>query len=126
MRFPWKAAMPNASPAPCWREPEVMPIGLGARDSLRLEAGLCLYGHDMDETMDPVEANLVWSIGKRRKTEGGFAGADIVLDKLLNGVGQETGRHSARRPRPGARRHRDRCETARSSARSPPAASAPA
>jgi aminomethyltransferase len=67
-------------------EAEVLPIGLGARDSLRLEAGLCLYGHDMDESIDPVEANLVWSIGKRRKTEGGFAGADIVLDKLLNGV----------------------------------------
>ena len=48
-------------------EPEVLPIGLGARDSLRLEAGLCLYGHDIDETTDPVEANLVWSIGKRRK-----------------------------------------------------------
>ncbi len=70
-------------------EPEVMPIGLGARDSLRLEAGLCLYGHDMDDTIDPVEANLVWSIGKRRKTEGGFAGADIVQDKLLNGVAKK-------------------------------------
>jgi aminomethyltransferase len=70
-------------------EPEVLPIGLGARDSLRLEAGLCLYGHDMDDTIDPVEANLVWSIGKRRKTEGGFAGADIVLDKLLNGVAKK-------------------------------------
>jgi aminomethyltransferase len=70
-------------------EPEVLPIGLGARDSLRLEAGLCLYGHDMDDTLDPVEANLVWSIGKRRKTEGGFAGADIVLDKLLNGVARK-------------------------------------
>jgi aminomethyltransferase len=70
-------------------ESEVMPIGLGARDSLRLEAGLCLYGHDMDETVDPVEANLVWAIGKRRKTEGGFAGADIVQDKLLNGVAKK-------------------------------------
>src|SRR6185437_2773291 len=46
-------------------ESEVLPIGLGARDSLRLEAGLCLYGHDIDETTDPVEAGLVWSIGKR-------------------------------------------------------------
>ena len=45
----------------------VLPIGLGARDSLRLEAGLCLYGHDMDESTDPVEANLTWSMGKRRK-----------------------------------------------------------
>jgi aminomethyltransferase len=71
------------------QESEVLPIGLGARDSLRLEAGLCLYGHDMDETVDPVEANLTWSIGKRRKSEGGFAGADIVLDKLLNGVAKK-------------------------------------
>jgi aminomethyltransferase len=70
-------------------EAEVMPIGLGARDSLRLEAGLCLYGHDMDDTVDPVEANLVWSIGKRRKAEGGFAGANIVLDKLFNGVAKK-------------------------------------
>jgi aminomethyltransferase len=71
------------------KEPEALPIGLGARDSLRLEAGLCLYGHDMDETIDPVEADLVWSIGKRRKAEGGFAGADIVLDKLFNGVAKK-------------------------------------
>ncbi len=71
------------------KEPEVLPIGLGARDSLRLEAGLCLYGHDMDETTDPVEADLVWSIGKRRKAEGGFAGADIILDKLFNGVAKK-------------------------------------
>jgi aminomethyltransferase len=70
-------------------EPEVLPIGLGARDSLRLEAGLCLYGHEMDETVDPVEASLVWAMGKRRKTEGGFAGADIVLDKLANGVAKK-------------------------------------
>ena len=67
-------------------EADVMPIGLGARDSLRLEAGLCLYGHDIDESTDPVEANLVWSIGKRRKLECGFAGADIVMDRLIHGV----------------------------------------
>jgi aminomethyltransferase len=70
-------------------EAEVLPIGLGARDSLRLEAGLCLYGHDIDESTDPVEASLVWSIGKRRKTEGGFAGADSVLAKLQNGVARK-------------------------------------
>ena len=81
--------MPNESPAPCWPKPKCCPSGLGARDSLRLEAGLCLYGHDMDDTMDPVEASLVWSMGKRRKTEGGFAGADIVLDKLANGVAKK-------------------------------------
>src|SRR5581483_1594443 len=70
-------------------ETEVMPIGLGARDSLRLEAGLCLYGHDIDESTDPVEANLVWSIGKRRKLERGFAGADLVMDRLFNGAGRK-------------------------------------
>src|SRR6185437_1281554 len=47
-------------------EPEVAPIGLGARDTLRLEAGLCLYGHDIDETTTPVEAGLAWTVGKRR------------------------------------------------------------
>ena len=51
-------------------EPEVKPIGLGARDSLRLEAGLCLYGHDIDETTTPIEAGLAWSIGKRRRDRG--------------------------------------------------------
>jgi aminomethyltransferase len=55
-------------------DPEVRPIGLGARDSLRLEAGLCLYGHDIDRTTGPVEAGLLWSISKRRREEGGFFG----------------------------------------------------
>jgi aminomethyltransferase len=55
-------------------EVEVWPIGLGARDSLRLEAGLCLYGHDIDTTTNPVEAGLAWSISKRRRLEGGFPG----------------------------------------------------
>jgi aminomethyltransferase len=56
----------------------VRPIGLGARDSLRLEAGLCLYGHDIDETTDPVEAGLLWSISNRRREEGGFLGYGSV------------------------------------------------
>jgi len=64
----------------------VAPIGLGARDSLRLEAGLCLYGHDIDETTTPVEANLTWAIGKRRKMEKGFPGADRIMDQLMNGA----------------------------------------
>ena len=67
-------------------EPEVLPIGLGARDSLRLEAGLCLYGHDIDETTDPVEANLVWSIAKRRKIAKDFPAADAIMDRLFNGA----------------------------------------
>lgn len=66
-------------------DPEVKPIGLGARDSLRLEAGLCLYGHDIDETTSPVEADLLWSIQKRRRAEGGFIGADRVLKEIANG-----------------------------------------
>jgi len=66
-------------------EPDVLPAGLGARDSLRLEAGLCLYGSDLDELTTPVEANLAWAIGKRRRAEGGFAGATVVLDQLRNG-----------------------------------------
>ncbi|MBV9989692.1 MAG: glycine cleavage system aminomethyltransferase GcvT [Alphaproteobacteria bacterium] len=60
-------------------ESEVLPIGLGARDSLRLEAGLCLYGHDIDECVNPAEATLMWSIGKRRKTDKDFAGADKIV-----------------------------------------------
>jgi aminomethyltransferase len=70
-------------------EEEVLPIGLGARDSLRLEAGLCLYGHDMDETVDPVEANLVWSLGKRRKEAWDFPGSARIAEHLLNGAGKK-------------------------------------
>jgi aminomethyltransferase len=63
----------------------VKPIGLGARDSLRLEAGLCLYGHDIDTTTSPVEAGLTWSIQKRRREEGGFPGADRIRRELAEG-----------------------------------------
>jgi aminomethyltransferase len=70
-------------------EPEVMPIGLGARDSLRLEAGLCLYGHDIDETTTPIEADLAWTIGKRRRNEGGFPGAATVLRQLEEGTSRK-------------------------------------
>jgi aminomethyltransferase len=66
-------------------EPEVKPIGLGARDSLRLEAGLCLYGHDIDETTSPVEADLAWSIPKRRREQGGFPGAARIRSELATG-----------------------------------------
>ena len=66
--------------------PGVLPAGLGARDSLRLEAGLCLYGNDIDETTTPVEANLVWSIGKRRRMEWNFPGAGIIRDQLDHGA----------------------------------------
>jgi aminomethyltransferase len=69
-------------------QPDVAPIGLGARDSLRLEAGLCLYGHELDETVDPVEASLAWSIQKRRRIEGGFPGAARIRSALANGPGR--------------------------------------
>ncbi|MCA0042602.1 glycine cleavage system aminomethyltransferase GcvT [Celeribacter litoreus] len=69
---------------------EVEPIGLGARDSLRLEAGLCLYGHDIDTSTSPVEGNIAWAIQKVRRTggerEGGFPGADRILSELHNGA----------------------------------------
>lgn len=60
----------------------VKPIGLGARDSLRLEAGLCLYGHDIDETTTPIEAALTWAIAKSRRAEGGFPGDSIILKQI--------------------------------------------
>ena len=65
--------------------PDAEPIGLGARDSLRLEAGMCLYGHDLNEAISPVEANLAFVIGKRRREEGGFAGAERILKELADG-----------------------------------------
>ncbi len=63
----------------------VKPAGLGARDSLRLEAGLCLYGHDMNERIDPISAGLLFAIGKKRRQQGGFVGADRVLEILAGG-----------------------------------------
>ncbi|KAJ1569498.1 hypothetical protein HK096_002922 [Nowakowskiella sp. JEL0078] len=66
--------------------PHVKLAGLGVRDSLRLEAGLCLYGHDLDDTTNPVEAGLTWTIGKRRRVEGGFIGAEFVLPQIKSGV----------------------------------------
>ena len=66
-------------------ESEVEWAGLAARDALRLEAGLCLYGNDLDHTTTPVAAGLPWTIGKRRKREGGFLGSDVVLKELATG-----------------------------------------
>ena len=60
----------------------VKPIGLGARDTLRLEAGLCLYGHDINESTSPIEANLKWAISKRRREEGGFVGYNKIKSDM--------------------------------------------
>lgn len=68
---------------------DVKPVGLGARDTLRLEAGLCLYGHDLDETVTPVSAALTWSISKARRQDGarpgGYPGADRILEQMAKG-----------------------------------------
>jgi aminomethyltransferase len=71
-------------------QPEVAPVGLGARDSLRLEAGLCLYGHDIDTGTTPVEASLAWALSKARRADGarpgGYPGAEVILGQLAKGV----------------------------------------
>jgi aminomethyltransferase len=69
-------------------EPDVKPVGLGARDSLRLEAGLPLYGHDLDRSTDPVGAGLSWAIGKRRRAQGGFPGHARIAAVLAGGPAQ--------------------------------------
>ena len=74
-------------------EPEVQPIGLGARDSLRLEAGLCLYGHDMNTSTTPVEASLLWAISKVRRADGeragGFPGAHAIFEQQRQSVARK-------------------------------------
>ena len=70
------------------QQPEVKPIGLGARDSLRLEAGLPLYGHDLSPDHSPVDADLLFAVNKRRRSEGGFIGAARVLRDLAEGTAQ--------------------------------------
>ena len=86
----FEISLPAAAAAPGFAQEllddaDVRPIGLGARDSLRLEAGLCLYGHDIDRTTGPVEAGLLWSISKRRREAGGFFGYDNVKRAIDQG-----------------------------------------
>ena len=73
--------------------PEVAPIGLGARDSLRLEAGLCLYGHDLDQNTSPVESSLLWALSKVRRADGarpgGYPGAAVVFEHIAKGVARK-------------------------------------
>jgi aminomethyltransferase len=74
-------------------QPEVLPIGLGARDSLRLEAGLCLYGHDLDVHTSPVESSLLWALSKVRRADGarpgGYPGAAVILGQIASGVAKK-------------------------------------
>ena len=86
----FEISVPAADAVRLWEallaDERVKPIGLGARDSLRLEGGLCLYGHDIDTATSPVEAALEWSIQKRRRVEGGFPGAERIRAELANGA----------------------------------------
>ena len=70
-------------------DPAVRPIGLGARDTLRLEAGLCLYGQDIDTTTTPVEAALTWAVPKKRRADGRFPGAEVINRQLADGVARK-------------------------------------
>ena len=85
----FELSLPGADAEPVARlllaEPEVRPAGLGARDTLRLEAGHCQWGNDIDETTTPVEAGLAWTIGKRRRAEGGYPGAEVIKRQLADG-----------------------------------------
>jgi aminomethyltransferase len=85
----FEISVPAAKAVEVWRallaEPEVRPVGLGARDSLRLEAGLCLYGHDIDENTSPVEAALNFALSKRRLEDGGFPGHARAKKELASG-----------------------------------------
>lgn len=84
----YEISIPNAQAVQICKklldEEEVAPIGLGARDSLRLEAGLCLYGHDLTTTTTPVAAGLLWAISKRRREEGGFPGASVIVQEIAD------------------------------------------
>lgn len=85
----FEVSLPVEAAVPAWEallaDPRVSPVGLGARDTLRLEAGLCLYGQDLTEEISPVEAALAWTIARRRREEGGFLGADRILEELRAG-----------------------------------------
>jgi aminomethyltransferase len=85
----YEISIPGAEAVRVWEailaDPRVKPIGLGARDSLRLEAGLPLYGHDLDETVSPVEADLTFAINKTRREQRDFPGAARIVGELADG-----------------------------------------
>ena len=85
----FEISLPNEVAADAWttltENPKVSPVGLGARDTLRLEAGLCLYGQDLSEQISPVEADILFVMPKRRREEGGFLGEERVLGELASG-----------------------------------------
>ncbi|WP_245944106.1 glycine cleavage system aminomethyltransferase GcvT [Acuticoccus kandeliae] len=85
----FEVSLPNEAAAGAWAalvgDERVSPVGLGARDTLRLEAGLCLYGQDLNEEISPIEAALLWIIPKRRRGEGGFLGDQRILKEIAEG-----------------------------------------
>ncbi len=106
----FEISVPAAKAAALWemllRADELKPIGLGARNSLRLEAGLCLYGHDIDETTSPIEAGLGWSIQKRRRERGRLSWREAHPGRAGERPQAPPRRHQAGRARAGARGHR--------------------
>eukprot|EP00922_Rhytidocystis_sp_ex-Travisia-forbesii_P061181 GHVS01090716.1.p1 GENE.GHVS01090716.1~~GHVS01090716.1.p1 ORF type:complete len:417 (+),score=84.53 GHVS01090716.1:345-1595(+) len=86
----FEISVPNTSVVSLYKlllaDPTVLPAGLGPRDTLRLEAGLCLYGHDMDGRTSPVQAGLTWTVGKRRRAEKNFLGAETIVGHIADGV----------------------------------------
>ena len=110
----FEISLPSADAEPIARRllahPAVSAAALGARDSLRLEAGFCLYGHDIDATTTPIEAGLGWTIGRRRREQGGFAGARVILDQIERGTDRRLVgiRPEGRAP---ARAHTPICDT---------------
>ena len=107
----FEIAVPAAHAAAIWQllaaDPRVQPIGLGARDSLRLEAGLCLYGHDIDTTTSPIEAGLHGRSRSAARAEGGFPGCRAHPARVEGWPRSPPRRHQARRPRAGTRGHGD-------------------
>ncbi len=85
----FEVSLPNDAAEPAWTallsDERVSPVGLGARDTLRLEAGLCLYGQDLTTEISPIEAGLAWVVQKRRRETGGFVGAERILREIADG-----------------------------------------